>query len=106
VEKNTKKLKVAYEEKFSLGVLIHQHVRAAVEQAVQEELAAVLGVELYERSEQRRGVRNGAKTRTLTGPTGTAGADAAASSALQARRLGGMVLEAAAALPAARARGE
>ena len=68
--KNTKKLKPALEERFSLGVLIHQHVRAAVEQAVQEELAAVLGVELYERSEVRRGVRNGAKTRTLTGPTG------------------------------------
>jgi putative transposase len=50
--------------------LIHQHVRAVVEQAVQEELAAVLGVELYERSEVRRGVRNGVKTRVLTGPTG------------------------------------
>jgi len=30
----------------------------------------VLGVELYERSEARRGERNGTKTRTLTGPTG------------------------------------
>src|SRR6266850_22345 len=40
------------------GVLIHQHVRAAVEQAVHEELAEVLGVELYERSEARRGERN------------------------------------------------
>jgi transposase-like protein len=39
-------------------------------QAVQEELAAVLGVELYERSQARRGERNGVKTRTLTGPTG------------------------------------
>ena len=65
-----KKLKLAHEETFSLGVLIHQHVRAAVEQAVQEELAAVLGVELYERSEARRGERNGVKTRMLTGPTG------------------------------------
>jgi transposase-like protein len=54
----------------SLGAVIHQHVRAAVEQAVQEELAAVLGVELYERSQARRGERNGVKTRTLTGPTG------------------------------------
>ena len=35
-------------------VLIHQHVRAPVEQAVHEELAEVLGVELYERSEARR----------------------------------------------------
>ncbi|HZD86042.1 MAG TPA: hypothetical protein VE052_09025, partial [Gemmatimonadaceae bacterium] len=40
------------------GVLIHQHVRAAVEQAVHEELAEVLGVELYERSEARRRERN------------------------------------------------
>jgi hypothetical protein len=39
------------------GVLIHQHVRAAVEQALQEELAAVLGVELYERSEVAHAVR-------------------------------------------------
>ena len=54
----------------SLGVLIHQQVRAAVEQAVHEELAEVLGVELYERSEARRGERNGVKTRMLTGPTG------------------------------------
>ena len=58
-----------HEEKFSLGVLIHQQVRAAVEQAVHEELAEVLGVELYERSEARRGERNGTKTR-MTGPTG------------------------------------
>jgi transposase-like protein len=42
----------------------------ACAQAVEEELAAVLGVELYERSEARRGQRNGVKTRTLTGPTG------------------------------------
>jgi len=69
VGKIIKKLKLAHEETFSLGVLIHQHVRAAVEQAVQEELAAVLGVE-YERSEARRGERNGVKTRMLTGPTG------------------------------------
>src|SRR5260370_4451486 len=54
----------------ALGDLIHQHVRAAVEQAVAEELAAVLGVGLYERSEARRGHRNGTKTRTLRGPTG------------------------------------
>jgi MFS family permease len=58
VGKAIKKLKAVHEE-FSLGVLIHQHVRAAVEQAVHEELAQVLGVELYERSEARRGERNG-----------------------------------------------
>jgi len=70
VGKAIKKLKLVHEEKFSLGVLIHQQVRAAVEQAVHEELAEVLGVELYERSEARRGERNGTKIRTLTGPTG------------------------------------
>lgn len=53
--KAIKKLKPVHEEKFCLAVLIHQHVRAAVEQAVHEELAEVLGVELYERSEARRG---------------------------------------------------
>src|SRR5256712_10757940 len=68
VGKAIKKLKLVHEEKFSLGVLIHEHVRAAVEQAVHEELAEVLGGELYERSEARRGERNGTKTRTLTGP--------------------------------------
>jgi transposase-like protein len=70
VGKAIKKLNLVHEEKFSLGVLIHQHVRAAVEQAVHEELAEVLGVELYERSEARRRERNGTKMRTLTGPTG------------------------------------
>src|SRR3989442_600480 len=54
----------------ALGDLIHQQVRAAVEQAVHEELASVLGVGLYERSEGRRGHRNGYKSRTLTGQTG------------------------------------
>jgi transposase-like protein len=71
VDNRIKKLKLAHEQQpMALGDLIHQHVRAAVEQAVDEELAAVLGVGLYERSEARRGHRNGTKTRTLTGPTG------------------------------------
>ena len=48
-----RKFKLVHEEQISLGVLIHRQVRAAVEQAVKEELAAVLGVELYERSEAR-----------------------------------------------------
>ena len=38
MDKALKKLKLVH-EKISLGVLIHQHVRAAVEQAVQEEMA-------------------------------------------------------------------
>ncbi len=71
MDNRIKKLKLAHEQQpMALGDLIHQHVRAAVEQAVDEELAAVLGVGLYERSEARRGHRNGTKTRTLTGPTG------------------------------------
>ena len=57
-------------EPASLGELIHQHVRAAIETAVHEELRAVLGTTPYERSEVRRGYRNGTKARTLTGPTG------------------------------------
>jgi len=66
----TKKLKAVHEEESSLSSLIHHHVRAAIEQAVQEELAVALGVEWYQRSGVRRGERNGTKTRTLTGPTG------------------------------------
>lgn len=54
----------------SLGELIHQHVRSAIETAVQEELRAALGATPYERSEVRRGYRNGTKERMLTGPSG------------------------------------
>jgi len=57
-------------EPVSLSELIHQHVRAAIETAVQEELRAALGTSPYERSEVRRGYRNGIRERTLTGPTG------------------------------------
>ena len=38
--------------------------------AVHEELRAALGTGPYERTEVRRGYRNGTKARTLTGPTG------------------------------------
>src|SRR5947209_235 len=54
----------------SLSELIHQHVRVAIELAVHEELRAALGATPYERSDVRRGYRNGTKARTLTGPTG------------------------------------
>ncbi len=54
----------------SLGELLRQHVRLAIEAAVHEELRVVLGGTPYGRSEIRRGYRNGAKARTLTGPTG------------------------------------
>jgi transposase-like protein len=57
-------------EPASLSELIHQHVRAAIETAVEEELRAALGTARYERREVRRGYRNGTRARSLTGPTG------------------------------------
>jgi transposase-like protein len=57
-------------ERIALGELIHQHVRLAIETAVHEELRAALGTSPYERSDVRRGYRNGTKARKLTGPTG------------------------------------
>jgi len=54
----------------ALGELIHEHVRGAIETAVVEELARALGAGPYERTDGRRGYRNGQKARTLTGPTG------------------------------------
>ena len=57
-------------EPVSLSALIHRHVRIAIETAVHEELRAALGTTPYERSDVRRGYRNGSKARTLTGPTG------------------------------------
>lgn len=62
--------KSAGAEPVSLGELIHRHVRVAIEAAVHEELRAALGTTPYERSEARRGYRNGRKERVLTGPTG------------------------------------
>src|SRR5882762_2365441 len=57
-------------EPVSLSELIHQHVRVAIETAVHEGLRAALGTSPYERSEVRRGYRNGIRERILTGPTG------------------------------------
>ncbi len=54
----------------ALGELIHAQVRVAIETAVHEELAIALGAGRYECHDERRGYRNGVKTRTLTGPTG------------------------------------
>src|SRR5207245_7324179 len=54
----------------SLGELIHQHVRIAIETAAHEELRAALRARSYERSDERRGHRNGTKARALTGPSG------------------------------------
>src|SRR5207247_2674273 len=53
----------------SLAELIHQHVRLAIETADHEELRAALGARSYERSDVRRGYRNGTKARALTGPS-------------------------------------
>lgn len=54
----------------SLCELIHACVRGAIESAVKEELEAALEAKPYERDSRRRGYRNGAKARGLTGPTG------------------------------------
>jgi len=65
--------KVSAEERLepvSLGELIHQAVRGAIELAVHEELAVALGADVYERGESRRGYRNGQRPRTISGPTG------------------------------------
>jgi hypothetical protein len=43
-------------ERVSLGELIHQCVRGAIETAVHEELRATLGVQPYERHKARRGL--------------------------------------------------
>jgi putative transposase len=73
MDKRIRKPAAAHElERISLGELIHQQVRLAIETAVHEELRAALGTNPYERTEVRRGYRNGTKVRTLTGPTGPA----------------------------------
>ena len=71
MEQGSRKKPGTHEEKpVSLGELIHERVRSAIEAAVEEELAAALGAAVYERTDARRGYRNGQKARTLTGPTG------------------------------------
>ena len=57
-------------ERVSLGELIHQCVRGAIEAAVHEELRTTLDVQPYERHKARLGYRNGTRTRALTGPSG------------------------------------
>jgi transposase-like protein len=54
----------------TLGELIHEAVRRAIELAVDEELTAALGAARYARDVGRGGYRNGCRARTLTGPTG------------------------------------
>ena len=69
--KRIKKLASLREEPpVPLGMLIHQSVRATVEQVVREELALVLGALRYQRSDERTGYRNGSRKRTLTAQSG------------------------------------
>lgn len=71
MEKNIRAKRIGCEERRPrLGELIHECVRAAIERAVEEELEQALGAVAYERSEERRGYRNGTRERGLTGPTG------------------------------------
>jgi transposase-like protein len=49
-------------EPVSLSALIHRYVRIAIETAVHEELRAALGTSPYERSDVRRGYRNGVRS--------------------------------------------
>jgi transposase-like protein len=69
--KGTRKLRVVERSETTLGELIHERIRRAIEEAVAEELEAALG-RRYERveAEERRGYRHGTRVRTLTGPTG------------------------------------
>jgi putative transposase len=67
----TKKLqRLRDDEPVTLGGLIHDCVREAVEQLVQEELAIALGALKYQRSIERSGYRNGTRGRTLTAQSG------------------------------------
>lgn len=71
MEKSTRKVDAVEEVRAPrLGMMIHEAIRNAIELAVEEELQAALGAPRYARTEERRGHRNGSRTRTLTGPTG------------------------------------
>ena len=50
---------------------IRMRIREAIEAVFQEELAEELGSDPYERSEQRRGYRNGFEDRIVTTEAGT-----------------------------------
>jgi transposase-like protein len=75
-------------EPVSLSELIHREIRVLIETAVHEELRAALGTTPYERSQLRRGYRNGTKTRTLTGPTGPVALTLPRATCSRARRNG------------------
>ena len=48
-----------------------RHIREAIEVSLAEELAAALGSDRHERTDDRRGYRNGTTERTVTTPEGT-----------------------------------
>ena len=54
----------------SAGELIPEMVRNGLQQLIQLELAAFLGADWHERTEERLGHRNGYRTRTLTTQVG------------------------------------
>ena len=56
----------------SIGHLVRRRVVEAIETVLEEELDAALGTSRYERSEERRGYRNGHQPRRVTTATGTA----------------------------------
>jgi putative transposase len=56
----------------SIGHLLRRRVVEAIETVLEEELDAALGTSRYERSEERRGYRNGHQPRRVTTATGTA----------------------------------
>ena len=72
MKRSTRKLKLVEDELAipSLGALIHDRVRKAIEQALEEELTAALGATSYQRTAARLGDRNGSKARTLTTQVG------------------------------------
>ena len=102
----SKPIKAHELEPVSLSELIHQHVRAAIEVAVHEELRAALGTSPYERSEGRRGYRNGIRERTLTGPTGPVALALPRATPLQRRQRERVDLDDRPALSAANAGGQ
>jgi transposase-like protein len=56
----------------ALSEAARRHIRQALTVVAQEELKAFLGADVYARTDERRGYRNGTKNRTLTtsfGPT-------------------------------------
>jgi transposase-like protein len=69
-ERTRKLQRLRDDEPVTLGVLIHDCVREAVEQLVQEELAIALGALKYQRTDERSGYRNGTRRRTLTAQSG------------------------------------